>query len=148
VRASVNWLVPKPHTPMQWAAQAAPEYMQWVRHRLRSLSRGRSTVKIHISRIDRSILEAVFARGDRRLAAVIETAYRAGARFDGWDEHFRPDIWDRAFEQHGLDKAWYAQRERPPDELFPWSHLAGAPQGPDYLRRHYERELATLGSSE
>jgi radical SAM superfamily enzyme YgiQ (UPF0313 family) len=143
VNASVGWLVPKPHTPMQWAAQAAPEYFESVRDRLRSLAR-RGPVRIKMHRIDRSILEAVFARGDRRLSDVIEAAWRAGARFDAWDECFDSAIWDRAFETAGVDKAWYAHRERPADEIFPWSHLSGARQSYEYLRRQYEEELASV----
>jgi radical SAM superfamily enzyme YgiQ (UPF0313 family) len=146
VTASVGWLVPKPHTPMQWAAQPTGDYFAGVRDRLRSLSRRRSPVRFTMPRIDRAILEAVFARGDRRLAEVIEAAWRNGARFDGWDEHFRPDVWDQALDLHGLDKAWYAHRERDPDELLPWSHLTGARQGTAYLRGQYEKGLATLGA--
>jgi radical SAM superfamily enzyme YgiQ (UPF0313 family) len=74
VNAAISWLVPKPHTPMQWAAQASAEYFESVRDRLRSLARGRRAIKLKMPRIDRSILEAVFSRGDRRLAPVIETA--------------------------------------------------------------------------
>ena len=144
VNAAVAWLVPKPHTPMQWAPQATPGYFRGVRDRLRSLAGRRGPVKIKLPRIDRAVLEAVFSRGDRRLAPVIETAWRLGARFDGWDEHFRPELWDLAFEEHGLDKAWYAHRQRDRDEIFPWSHIVGARQGAEYLRRHYEHELATL----
>jgi radical SAM family uncharacterized protein len=143
VNASVGWLVPKPHTPMQWAGQATSEYFESVRDRLRSLAR-RGPVRVKMHRIDRSILEAVFARGDRRLSDAIETAWRAGARFDAWDECFDHAIWDRAFEATGVDKAWYAHRERPADEIFPWSHLAGARQSHDYLRRQYEHELAVV----
>jgi radical SAM family uncharacterized protein len=143
VNASVGWLVPKPHTPMQWAAQATAEYFESVRDRLRSLAR-RGPVRIKTHRIDRSILEAVFARGDRRLSDAIEAAWRAGARFDAWDECFDHAIWDRAFEATGVDKAWYAHRERPADEIFPWSHLAGARQSHDYLRRQYEEGLACI----
>lgn len=146
VNASIGWLVPKPHTPLQYAAQAPPEYFEEVRQRLRSLGRRNKSIRLSTPRIDRSVLEAVFSRGDRRLAGVIETAWRLGARLDGWDEHFKPRLWDQAFEQHGLGKGWYAQRERPADEVLPWSHLAGARQGNDYLYTQYRAQLAALGS--
>jgi radical SAM family uncharacterized protein len=145
VTASIGWLVPKPHTPLQYAPQARPEYFEEVRHRLRSLGRRNKSVRLSMPRIDRSILEAVFSRGDRRLADVIETAWRLGARFDGWDEHFKSELWDQAFDRHGLDKAWYAHRERPATEVLPWSHLAGTRRGDDYLYSQYQAELAALG---
>jgi len=151
VNTSVGWLVPKPHTPLQWAAQPEAEYFRQARRRLHDLlghKRGkrRGPVKIKTHSVERSILEAVFARGDRRLADVIEHAYRAGARFDGWDERFNPDIWKRAFDATGIDPAWYAHRERSRDELLPWSHLhAGA--SADYLSRQYDDLLARIGAS-
>jgi hypothetical protein len=72
----------------------------------------------------RSILEAVLCRGDRRLGAGVEAAWRAGARMDAWDETFRYDLWQQAFEQTGLDPAFYAHRQRPFDEILPWDHIA------------------------
>lgn len=163
VNASVGWLVPKPYTPFQWAAQPPAEYFHEARRRLLRLLRPeprasaraksgvpgrhanskRGPVKIKTHNVERSILEAVFARGDRRLADAIEHAYRAGARFDGWDECFRPEIWSEAFEATGVDPAWYAHRERRADEIFPWSHLNGGPSG-DYLRRQYDDVFTQL----
>ena len=159
VNASVGWLVPKPYTPFQWAAQPPAEYFHEARRRMASLVNGapqnsdrrgaagfshrarrspkRGAVRIKTHNVERSILEAVFARGDRKLAEVIEHAYRFGARFDGWDECFQPRLWNEAFDAVGIDPAWYAHRERPADEVFPWSHLhGGAPD--DYLLRQYD----------
>ncbi len=151
VTSSVGWLVPKPYTPFQWAAQPEPEYFWDVRMRLRDLAKSRrSAVKIRMHNIERSELEAVFARGDRRLSGVIETAWRMGARLDGWDEHFKPEIWQRAFEQEGVDINFYAHRERAADEVLPWSHLNGGPPTP-YLRKQYEdvfRQIDPSGSLE
>lgn len=138
VNASVGWLVPKAHTPFQWAAQPPAEYFHDVRRRLRSLAAAkRSAVRIKMHNVERSVLEAVFARGDRRLGAVIEAAWRDGARFDGWDECFDARRWDRAFDEVGLDPAWYAQRERGYDEVLPWSHLAGG-NSEEYLQKQYD----------
>ncbi len=145
VSAAVGWLVPKPYTPFQWAAQPSAEYFRDVRARLRSLASAnrKSAVRVKMHNVDRSVLEAVFSRGDRRLAPVIEAAWRGGARFDGWDESFNPGVWWRAFEDVGIDMGFYAHRERPADEVFPWSHLhGGAPQ--DYLRRQYEDTFTHL----
>ncbi|MGD2111034.1 MAG: TIGR03960 family B12-binding radical SAM protein [Phycisphaerae bacterium] len=147
VNASVGWLVPKPHTPFQWAAQPEAEYFHEARQRLQSLLRTngkrRGPIKIKTHRVERSILEAVISRGDRRLADVLEHAYRAGARFDGWDECFNDRLWTEAFDATGLDPAWYAHRERPADEVFPWSHLR-TKMTADYLRRQYDDVFTTL----
>jgi radical SAM superfamily enzyme YgiQ (UPF0313 family) len=156
VNASVGWLVPKPYTPFQWAAQPPAEYFHEARRRMASLlhaqphrpnrqstidnrqsKRPRGPIKLKTHNVERSILEAVFARGDRRLADVIERAYKLGARFDGWDECFKPQIWNDAFHAAGIDPAWYAHRERPRNEVFPWAHLHGGPDN-DYLNRQYD----------
>jgi radical SAM superfamily enzyme YgiQ (UPF0313 family) len=124
VNAAVSWLVPKPHTPLQWAAQRPAEYFNEVRRRLRHLANThRSAVRIRTHDPRRSILEGVLARGDRRLGPTIEAAYRLGARFDGWDETFDYSIWLRAFDQTGIDPAWYAHRERRADETLPWDFI-------------------------
>jgi radical SAM superfamily enzyme YgiQ (UPF0313 family) len=136
VTASVGWLVPKPFTPLQWAAQPSADYFHEARIALRKLARG-TPVRITTPRVERSVLEAVFSRGDRKLAPVIETAWRAGARFDGWNETFDAAVWDGAFEQTGVDPAFYAHRERPVDELLAWQHLHSGPSL-DYLRRQYD----------
>jgi len=144
-------LVPKPYTPFQWAAQPEAEYFHEARRRMQSLLRGngggkkkKSGVTIKTHSVERSVLEAVFARGDRKLADVVEHAYRAGARFDGWDECFNPGIWTRAFDATSIDPAWYAHRERPRDEVFPWSHLHGGPPD-EYLDRQYDDVFTHIG---
>jgi len=68
-------------------------------------------------------LEGVFARGDRRLAAVVKTAWELGCRFDGWAEHFRFDLWLEAFRRSGLEPDFYANRQRSYTEILPWDHL-------------------------
>ena len=68
-------------------------------------------------------MEAVFARGDRRLGKVLLDAYKMGAKFDGWSEHFKLDIYKEAMEKNNLDIAFYANRERSYDEVFPWDHI-------------------------
>ncbi len=138
VNASVSWLVPKPHTPFQWAAQKPLEYFDDARRLLAATARQhRSNVKVKTHRTERSILEGVMSRGDRRLAPVIEAAYRLGARMDGWDEAFNYDTWLRAFDQTGIDPAFYAHRERPYDELLPWDHIGSGPSR-TYLEHQYD----------
>ena len=145
VTASVSWLVPKPFTPLQWAAQPRVEYFQDVRQRLRALARaGPKCVKIRTHDPERSILEGVFARGDRRLGAVIHEAWRRGARFDGWDETFDNQIWLDAYAAACIDPDWYAHRERGFDELLPWDHI-GLHMPRDYLERGYTDVFEKLG---
>lgn len=165
VNASVGWLVPKPYTPFQWAAQPRAEYFHEARRRMAGVLQGYNGgngrgaysknkkksktyrgVKIKTHSVERSILEGVFARGDRRLAPVIERAFRMGARFDGWDECFNPRLWDEAFAAESIDPAWYAHRERRPDEVFPWSHLHAGPPT-DYLARQYDDVFVHVGQS-
>ncbi len=148
VNASVSWLVPKPFTPFQWMAQPRIDYFQEVRRRLAALGGGgkgavrkgpgrKGPVRISTHHPERSILEGVFARGDRRLGKVIYEAWRRGARLDGWDECFDNRIWLDAYEATGVDPDFYAHRERGYDEVLPWDHIASGPKR-DYLERQYD----------
>jgi len=146
VTVSVGWLVPKPFTPLQWAAQPRVEYFHGVRRRLRELSRGGPKyVKLRTHDPERSILEGVFSRGDRRLCAVVYEAWRRGARFDGWDDTFDDHIWQQAYAATGVDPAWYAHRERPFDELLPWDHI-GQHLPRAYLENVYTNLFAALST--
>ncbi|NTV53057.1 MAG: DUF2344 domain-containing protein [Candidatus Firestonebacteria bacterium] len=134
--------VPKPHTPFQWEAQLSPVV---AAERLEQLARALpKTVEYRFGKkerddLTRSYLEGVLARGDRRLWSAIRRAWELGARFDGWGEHFRFDLWQRAMTETGIDPDAYALRARREDEVLPWSHLdMGTPEA--YLRR--ERNLA------
>ena len=121
VTASVSTFVPKPHTPFQWAGQVSLEETGARQQLLRrELRRAGIQFKWHESRL--SFLEGVFARGDRRLAGPLLTAYRLGCRFDGWTEHFRLDLWQQAFAEHGIDPELYLRR-RTLEEVLPWDHL-------------------------
>ena len=144
VRAAVSWLVPKPHTPLQWAPQQTLDYFQDVRARLKQLlAQQRVNVRIQTHTPQRSLLEAVFARGDRRLGTVIQAAYELGARMDAWDECFDFDLWTQAFDRTGIDPAWYAHRSREFTETLPWDHIAGGVSR-DTLQRQYEDLLTKL----
>ncbi|HOF18496.1 MAG TPA: radical SAM protein, partial [Phycisphaerae bacterium] len=144
IGASVSWFVPKPHTPMQWCPMRDAEYFFSVRSRLRELSR-RSPVSFRFHWIERSVLEGVIARGDRRLADAIEAAWRAGARLDAWDEHFRYEHWTGAFEQTGVDAAYFGRREIPESEPLPWAHIV-CHRGRDVLLREYRQLRETLAA--
>ena len=86
-------------------------------------SKGRRRIDVSWSHYDTTILEAVLARGDRKLSAVIYEAWKNGCKLDGWNEYFKPDIWNAAFEKFGIDKAFYANRKREYDEIAPWEHM-------------------------
>ena len=122
VGISASSFVPKPFTPFQWEPQATREEL---RHKQQHLKETLPSKKINVSfhDIQTSFLEAVFARGDRRLADVLETAWRRGCKFDGWNEFFRFDTWTEAFAACGLDPEFYANRRREYTEVFPWDHL-------------------------
>src|SRR5438094_1036700 len=121
VTASVSTFSPKPHTPFQWAGQLSLEETRARQALLRhQLGRRKIEFRWHDARL--SLLEGIFARGDRRLADVLETAQRRGARFDGWSEHCRLEVWNAAMAAHGLEPRFYLRR-RPLAEKLPWDHL-------------------------
>lgn len=120
---SASSFVPKPWTPFQWVGQATKDEIIRKQQFLRSALKGIRGVEFAYHAPNLSVLEAVVARGDRRIADVLVAAYRNGARFDSWDEHFKLDAWNRAFESCGIDPAYYANRERSIDEALPWEHL-------------------------
>lgn len=125
VTAAVSWLVPKPFTPMQWAAQPRVEYFENARRRLQHLQRTRrSAVRVQTHAPEASVLEGVLARGDRRLGPVILEAFRRGARLDGWSDCFEAERWHAAFAATGVDPDFYAHRERSFGEVLPWEHIA------------------------
>ena len=128
VNVAVSWLVPKPHTPMAWSGQKESEYFHQVRRLLRAeQGRKNKAVQIKFHNVERSVLEAVLGRGDRRLSNAIEWAWKNGARFDAWDEEFDVKLWEKAFEQTGIDPSFYANRERSYDEILPWDHIEAGP---------------------
>ena len=122
VSISVAVFVPKPFTPFQFEPQ---DDMQTVLEKQKHLLQSVTTRKISVSYHDAevSFLEAVLARGDRRLCKAVEAAWHSGCTFDGWDERFSLDKWLAAFESCGIDPAFYANRRRAFDEVLPWEHL-------------------------
>ena len=144
ITVSASVFVPKNFTPFQWEAQLDAETVVRRQKLLRDALREVKGVDFKYHAPDVSFIEAVFARGDRRLADVLERAYRLGCRFDGWSDQFRYDLWLKAFEEIGLDPAFYALRERPVGEVFPWDHLdCGVTKA--FLAR--EREKAARGET-
>ena len=138
ITVSASVFVPKNFTPFQWAAQLrggeVARRQQLLKHELGKIK----GVDFKYHAVDLSYIEAVFARGDRRLADVLERAWRLGCRFDGWSDQFRCDLWRQAFEECGIDPDFYACRERPDDEIFPWEHLdAGVSR--EFLLREWKK---------
>ena len=121
ITVSIGTFVPKPHTPFQWARQlSVEESTQRIRRLQNGLPQKGCNLRYHSPRI--SFLEGVFSRGDRRLAKLMELAWQAGARLDGWDEHFDLARWQKAAELCGLNLDDFL-RERAVDEILPWQHL-------------------------
>lgn len=121
VNISINTLIPKPHTPFQWRGMADLESIRHKQDYLRSKAKS-SKLKLTFHNRYMSMLEGVLSRGDRRLSEVILCAFRNGARFDGWQNHFRFGVWQDAFQQSGIDPGFYLQT-KPPEEIFPWDVL-------------------------
>ncbi|MEG0754611.1 MAG: B12-binding domain-containing radical SAM protein, partial [Angelakisella sp.] len=122
VTVSVACFVPKPFTPFQFEPQDTLEQFREKQKQLMATATSRK-IKVNYHEALTSRLEAVLARGDRRLCDVIEAVYNAGGILEGWEQHLRPLRWMEAMEQQGLSMDFYASRRREYDELMPWEHL-------------------------
>jgi radical SAM superfamily enzyme YgiQ (UPF0313 family) len=148
INITISWLVPKPHTPFGWLGQKPREYFEQAKQLIldekRKLRAKFLQFKFHD--INRSVLESAVGRGDRRLCDVIEAAWRAGAKFDLWDECFDPAIWREEFEKFVLDLDELAQRRFDAGKVLPWEHLGG----PDkkYLLGHLEKAMKEIENLE
>jgi radical SAM family uncharacterized protein len=119
VAVSINAFIPKPHTAFEREGMDSPDAIARKKTALRNAMKSRS-IELSFHPADISRLEAVFSRGDRRLGKVIELSWEYGARFDGWQELFNRQIWDRAFDASGIDPDFYSTRRRPNEEKLPW----------------------------
>src|SRR5271166_4345530 len=138
VTVSVSTHVPKPHTPFQWCAMDAPDSIRQKQRWLEEEARA-AQVDLRAHDCDTSWLEGVFARGDRSLGPVLERAYRAGARFDSWEDQKRMDLWETAFREEGVDPATYLGTI-PVSARLPWDHIdVGLEDG--FLLREYRKAL-------
>jgi radical SAM family uncharacterized protein len=122
VHAGVSTFVPKPHTPFQWVPCIPIDEIEKKQDHLRKHLRGQG-LKLNWNDPRETQLEAWLSRGDRRLAEVVYLAWKNGAKFDAWGEHFNFEVWMEAFQQSGLEPSFYTQRVRPLDEVFPWEHI-------------------------
>ena len=142
ITVSTSWFVPKPFTAFQWEPQITrAEYERRVKLLREHMTARAVTYNWHDG--DTSYLEAVLARGDRRLGRVLEAAFRKGAHLDAWQDYFDLNRWTEAFAECGLDGAFYANRERKREEVFPWSAISCG-VGDDYLWRERERAYQSV----
>lgn len=141
ITISTSFFVPKPFTPLQWSPMCtADEYLgkakvvnEAVKNQL-----NRKSIRYNWHEADVTVLEGVFARGDRRVGAAIERAYEKGALFDAWSEYFDNERWLEAFAETGVDISFYTLRPRDLDELFPWDFIdAGVSK--EFLKREWKR---------
>lgn len=132
---STSTFVPKPFTPFQWEPQIPAEVVRQRQQLLKDeLAKTRLSYRWHESK--ESFLEAVLSRGDRRLCDAVERAFQLGARFDGWQEHFRDEVWRQAFAETGIEPGFYAHRRFDLEEVLPWEHIdCGVTK--DWLQRDY-----------
>ena len=126
ITASTSFFVPKPFTPFQWARMnTADEFLdkaKSVNDKKKTMLNNKS-IRYNWHHSDISVLEGLFARGDRKLSELILKVYEKGGLFDAWSEHFKGEIWDEAIEELGIDFDFYVHRERPDDEIFPWDFI-------------------------
>ncbi len=140
VTVSVSSFVPKSHTAFQWEPQNTLEELKNKQLYLKEKLKGKNIV-YNYHHPETSFLEAALAKGDRRLGAVLLRAHRLGCKFDGWSECFKYDLWLKAFEDLGLNAAWYAYRRYNYDDVLPWDHIdAGVSK--KYLAREHKRAVA------
>lgn len=136
INVSITTFIPKPHTPFQWAPQISLEEskarIETIRNQLRVPG-----IQVKWQNPAMSMLEGVLARGDRRLGAVIESAWKKGALFDGWNDQFDFSIWQAAFEECSLDMDFFTIRPRSLDEPLPWDHMQSGVQ-PKFLKAQWE----------
>ena len=141
INVSTSFFVPKPFTPFQWARMYTPgDYLGFaktVNHEIKEMKNQKS-IRYNWHQADETLLEGVFARGDRRIAAVIREAYKNGALFDAWTEYWNYERWLNAFAAAGVDMDFYTLRERGADEIFPWDFInIGVTK--KFLRKEWER---------
>jgi len=144
LNVAISWFVPKPHTPLAWFPQKPKEYFEKARGLILDEKNRRRIkyLRFKFHDVRRSLLEAAIGRAERRCGAIVEAAWRSGARFDLWDECFDYARWQEAFAASGVDLEAAAQREYTCDEVLPWEHLGGPDKA--YLLEHYRDTLARL----
>jgi radical SAM family uncharacterized protein len=140
VTLSTAGFVPKPHTPFQWVRQNSIDELMEKQKYILSLLKRKRYIKFNYHDAETTYIEGVLARGDRRLADVIEHVVKNGARLDSWDEYFSYERWQNAFQECNIDADFYTARHRDKDELFPWDHIDGGIEK-NFLFSDYQEAL-------
>jgi radical SAM superfamily enzyme YgiQ (UPF0313 family) len=140
LNAGVSTFVPKSQTPFQWVSVDTRENILAKQSLLRRELMKDKNIKLSLTNPDDSLLEAWLSRGDRKLAEVVYSAWKNGAKFDAWEEGRHPDVWKAAFDERGLDIAFYTSRQRRTDEVFPWEHITAAVRK-NFLFQDFRRSL-------
>ena len=126
ITVSTSFFVPKPFTPFQWARMYTPgDYLGFAKTVNREIKEmlNQKSIRYNWHQADVTLLEGVFARGDRKIGKVIQEAYRLGSLYDAWTEYWNYDRWLQAFENTGIDMDFYTLRERDINEIFPWDFI-------------------------
>ena len=139
VTVSCSFFVPKTHSPYQWYGQQDVEEIHRKQRYLKSLINNRN-ISYHYHDGHTGYLEAILARGDRRLALSVIEAWKHGCKFDGWTEYFKYDTWMQAFKDTNIDPDYYARRERSFEEALPWEHIDDT-VSKAFLQREWERAV-------
>lgn len=142
VTISVSNFVPKADTPFQWAGQnSEKEFSDKHNYLSQKLKIKGVTFNYHDNKT--SVYEAVFARGDRRTGKLLYEAFKLGCKFDGWSEHFKPQLWEEALRFSGVDRDFYTLRNREFDEILPWDHIrCGVTK--EFLKRECEKAIKAV----
>jgi radical SAM family uncharacterized protein len=140
LHAGISTFVPKPHTPFQWAHLDPLPAVLEKQNLLKDQLRGPG-LKMTWSNPRETILESALSRGDRRLSAVIEDAWRNGAKFDAWQDQFNYNVWMDAFDHVGIPHDFYTSREHPLNEVFPWDHIFPGVNR-KFLEKEYQKSLS------
>ncbi len=126
LNVGVSTFVPKPQTPFQWVSCDTKDNILEKQALLKRQLLKDKNIKLSWTKPEDTLLEAWLSRGDRKMAEVIYSAWKNGAKFDAWDEGKKQEAWMPAFEEHGIDPAFYTHRQRRTDEVFPWEHITAA----------------------
>ncbi len=142
VTASVSNFVPKPHTPYQWNGMQRRDYFHWAHQYLKRRVKIRA-VQVKCHHVETSLLEGLLSRGDRRVAEVVEMAWRRGARLDSWTEHLKPELWWQAVADCGLDAEQIIHCPAEIGDRLPWDHI-NVKKGRTYLEKEHDRSVLQL----
>lgn len=146
INVTISPFCPKPNTPFQWVGQDSLEILdKKINYLKRKLKKKNVFIKMH--NVHRNQIEAIFARGDRRISKAIRIAWEMGCKFDSWTEQFSYDKWLTALKKDNVDISFYANRHREEDEIFPWEIIESG-QNRKFLFKEYKKALSGITTSD